>query len=87
VWRTPWRPRHEPRACRSSSSRSVSRCRGKAPKGKEREREKGEWQRGRKKEEGERGKEIGATPDKRILTLSREAPCAGAAQGKERETG
>ena len=69
------------------AARNVADCRGKAPKGKGREREEGEWQRGRKKQEGERGKEIGATPDKWILTLSREAPCAGAAEGKERETG
>ena len=59
-------------------------CRGKASKGKEREREKGECHKGRKREESERGKEIGATPDKMILTPSHEAPCAGDAQGKEK---
>ena len=54
-------------------------CRGAASKGVREEAE-----RQREIGESERGKEIGATPDKKILTGRHETPCAGEAQGKER---
>ena len=63
------------------AARNVADCRGKAPKGKEREREKGEWQRGRKKEEGERGKEIGVRTILLFTVFFSQCPAARARRG------